>query len=373
MDCTANEQLMSDFFLRFNQKILENRIPLTGCIELTKRCNFNCVHCYLPDRHSYDTEPSNELDTPTLLKIIDDISDAGCLFLLLSGGEPLLRKDFNEIYTHAKNKGMMVSVFTNGSVINQKHIELFRQLPPMAVEISLYGASEQTYKKITGCSSSFRKVMTNIERLKTNDVPIILKTILMDYNRDEFKDIESIAKKFNVKFLFDAQIIPRLNGNQEPLARRLTPEEAVDIEFSDPSRAMAWKKFYERGNTHPNPHQKLYTCSAGKRSFHISSQGILRPCLMVEEPSANLNNSRFIKGWTHDLDRLNKMMLNDSSRCISCDFINLCGYCPPFSKLEDGTNESYHEFLCRFGRLRYEKISEISNLAPNQQEALNEQ
>ena len=107
----------NDYLEKFRLKAVEKRIPVSGSIELTYRCNLRCIHCYLDRRSNLESTIARELTTQQIIAIIDQISDAGCLFLLLTGGEPLSRNDFPEIYRHAKKRGMILTVFTNGTLI----------------------------------------------------------------------------------------------------------------------------------------------------------------------------------------------------------------------------------------------------------------
>ena len=133
--------------LKYLQRtFIKKRVPVTGSINLTHRCNLNCVHCYLGGRDSEIRSPNAELNTEQWLEIIDQVTDVGCLDLLLSGGEVLLRPDFETIYQKAVSNGLLVTVFTNGTLLNGKILSLFADLPPQYIEISLYGATAHTYE-----------------------------------------------------------------------------------------------------------------------------------------------------------------------------------------------------------------------------------
>jgi len=154
MECTETSLSSGVEFVRaFNQKSAKLRIPLSGSLELTRHCNLSCIHCYATDS-SGDILPGDsrqrEMETTKILSVIDEICEAGCLYLLITGGEPLLRKDFPEIYRYAKRKGLVITVFSNGILIKEEIIELFKVLPPHVVEISLYGATAETYEKSPG-------------------------------------------------------------------------------------------------------------------------------------------------------------------------------------------------------------------------------
>src|SRR4030042_3273966 len=102
-----------DFSKRFHDKILSRRIPTDGSIEVTARCNLRCVHCYINLPLNDHAAQEKELSYKEFCNIIDQIVDEGCLWLLLTGGEPFIRQDFLDIYTYAKKKGMLITIFTN--------------------------------------------------------------------------------------------------------------------------------------------------------------------------------------------------------------------------------------------------------------------
>jgi radical SAM protein with 4Fe4S-binding SPASM domain len=354
MDCHAQEFVNERFLSRFRQKSLKERIPVAGSIELTTHCNYRCVHCYLSESQRRRPYP-HEMDTDTVLDLIDQLVDAGCLNLLITGGDPLLRKDFQVIYTHAKHKGLVVTVFTNASPVSEEHGRLFRDLPPVSVEISVYGASPKVYEQVTGVPGSFERAMAGIDILQQNGVRIVFKTILMDINYHELPALKQMARERGVDFRFDPMIVPRLDGDCSPLDRRLTPEEVVEIEFQDEKRAGDWKDLWGKQGTYPCD-GRMYVCGAGRTSFHITSDGMLRPCLMAAEPSWDLKKGRFMVGWTSELARVGEYRLPDDSPCSFCDKISLCGYCPPFFGLESGLRDRGTEFMCRVGHLRHQRI-----------------
>jgi MoaA/NifB/PqqE/SkfB family radical SAM enzyme len=144
------------------------RIPITGSFELTFRCNLRCVHCYcnLPPNDQDAIE--KELTTEEVFDIFDQIAEAGCLWLLITGGEPLLRKDFLEIYTYAKKKGFIITLFTNGTLITEEIADYLKEWPPNKVEITLYGVTSETYERVTGISGSFKRCKRGIKDMLRN-------------------------------------------------------------------------------------------------------------------------------------------------------------------------------------------------------------
>lgn len=360
MECTQIQapELSNEEYLReFNKKVAQRRIPLSGNLALTHRCNVRCVHCYIGKEAAARENPGKELGTRRWKTIIDEITEAGCLFLLITGGEPLLRKDFGEIYRHARTNGLLVTVFTNGTLISEDILQLFREFPPKTVEITVYGATPGTYEKITGVKGSYERCLEGIRRLMDFQINVRLKTILMKQNRHEFFKMEKMAGELGVKFRFDAAIFPGLNGDKAPIGLRVPAEDAVEKEFSDENRRQQWKDFL--GGMPKLPVQdSLYQCGAGWTHFHIDPYGNLRPCLMVTDLEYNLVNGVFFTGWKEVMPRIRERKPGTGFRCNQCEKKVLCGFCPGFFQLENGGEEVYSEYLCAMGHLRFEKINE---------------
>jgi radical SAM protein with 4Fe4S-binding SPASM domain len=306
----------------------------------------------------HDQNLNQELSTDQWKKIMDDITEAGCLFLLFTGGEPFLRKDFCALYAHAKKNGLLVSIFSNGTLINKKILDLFADLPPKTVEITLYGATQQTYEKITGVRGSFENCMKGINSLKKQKINLRLKTVLMKQNQAEFLAIENLAKELDLKFRFDGALFPTLDGQKHPIEFRVDAEEVVEKEFSDSARFEEWREFFlTYGDTPEGSH--LYRCGAGTSYFHISTWGDLQPCLMVPGLQYNLVQGHFSEGWNTVMPQLKTRKIKSDHVCSGCEKKNLCGFCPGFFELETGSEELLSEYLCKMGQIRYIRLNQV--------------
>lgn len=356
MDCPQTDLLGNQEYLeQFNMQVLKQRVPLTGSIEFTARCNLRCIHCYLSQGPNQPTGINTELTTGQWRDVIDQITEAGCLYLLITGGEPFLRKDFSEIYAYVKSKGLLITVFTNATRVNQALVELFKDLPPQAVEVTLYGATPQIYENITGIKGSYHACMRGLEMLVNQGIHVKIKTILMAPNRHEYFDIKLLAEKLGLAFRSDAAVFPRFNCDKSPLKLRIPPKEAVGIEFSDPGIAALWQDYSQRMKNRAGS-DALYICGAGVSSYHIDASGNLKPCLMASHPSCNLLESTFKQGWEKDIQKIRRKKLDHDSPCSQCNKKTLCGYCPPFFELETGKESLPSNYLCAMGQHRYDML-----------------
>lgn len=337
----------SDFAIYLQEKTGQKRYPFCGTIELTPHCNLKCVHCYVSQCHW----EGNILSYPELCRLLDQFADAGCLWLLLTGGEPLLRPDFLDIYTYAKKKGILVSFFTNGTLITPEMADYLSEWGPRAVEITLYGATRQTYEAVTGVSGSYDRCLQGIELLVERHIPLRLKAVVLTVNKDEVEGMKQYAQNLGVPFRYDPAIMPRLDQGLEPCHFRLTPEEVVEIEMADPERVQSWNEFYQ---THQGPvaGDSLYLCNAGRYSFFMDSFGRLSLCLSARSPSYDLRQGSFAEAWHDFLPQVLSQKASTASRCRGCELVDLCGRCAAWAELETGDPQSEVEWLCRLAHLR---------------------
>lgn len=344
-----------DFSQNLHNKGAEKGTPLNGEIDLTYHCNLKCGHCYGV------CEPAKkELTTEEVIRVLDEIRQAGCLWLLLSGGEPLLRKDFWEIYAYAKKEGFIITLFSNGTLITPELVSRLREYPPFSVEVSLYGATRETYERVTGVPGSFERCIKGIHLLLKHGLPLKIKTTVLTLNQDELWQMKKyVEEELGVEFRFDAVISPKLNGSKEPCSLRIPPEEVVKLDLADEKRLEGWKEVCERfwGPLHSDT---LYNCGAGVSSFHIDPYGVLRICCMARTPSSDLRQSSFQEGW----QKLHKFRVQKSfstnSKCRDCE-IALCDWCPGWAQVENGNLETPVEYLCRIAHLQARAFGMIKN------------
>jgi len=337
---------------QFSQQIHKNaapkRIPIGGGLEPTFRCNLKCVHCYA-DCEAKKGQP--ELSFQEVCGILDEIADEGCLWLLITGGEPLIRQDFLDIYTYAKKKGFIVTLFTNGTLITEEITKCFRRWRPFNVEITLYGATRETYEKVTRVPGSFAKCQKGIELLLRAGLPLQLKSIIMTLNRHELGELKKFSESRGMPFLFDPILSPRLDQSRDPCAYRLSPREVVELDVSDSERLQQWKEYLADFRGQPTS-DHLYICGAGQTSFFINPYGELQFCVLSRSPSYNLREGTFADGWHNFFGKIRDRRVRNDFPCKKCDLISLCGQCPGWSHLEHGNGDTRVEYLCQIAHLR---------------------
>src|SRR5438093_8084916 len=228
-----------EFSERFSQRLSGGRFPLSGQWEITCRCNLRCIMCYT-DCFNSPEMIQQELNLPEIVRIMDEIQEAGCLELCLTGGEPLARRDFLDIYTYAKQIGFLVTVFTNGTLITPKIADYWVQYPPAMIEISFHGLTEQSFDQITQGPGSYARCLEGIGLIRERNLPLMLKTTGMTINRHEVLKIKEFVDRLgedgagNVQYKFGSDIRPRLDGSEDILQYQLPIEDVRSIEQADP-------------------------------------------------------------------------------------------------------------------------------------------
>ena len=367
MDCAGVPEIGLDEWVKALLPRWSERLPLMGSFELTYRCNLDCVQCYCNLPPHDQKARSQELSLAEIRDIIDQVAEEGCLWLLLTGGEPLLRPDFLEVYAYAKRAGMLVTLFTNGTLVNAEVADYLAEWPPRKVEITLHAVTRETFEEVTRVAGSYDRCMRGIEILLERDVPLNLKTTVTTLNRHELWATKEYAESRGVEHRFDGLLIPRLDGSRQPYSVRLTPEELVGLDLQDQKRSQALEKVFEE-LWGPSLRDDLYVCGAGKRSFHIDPTGRLSLCIMNRAHTFDLREGAFGSGWREFIPRVRSLKSEGAAKCRTCPLISLCGQCPSWSYLEHRDLETPVEYLCSLANRRAEAFRPGYHKKENQDE-----
>ncbi len=338
------------------RRVAGRRVPLGGTLELTRRCNNRCRHCYNNLPAGDPAALAAEMGTVEVCRLIDELAAAGCVWLLLTGGEILLRPDFIEIYDHAKANGFLVTLFTNATLVTAELADRLARAGPFSIEVTLYGATRATYEAVTGVSGSFGRCLRGIAHLKDRGLPLKLKSTLLTVNRHEIWEMQRFAEEdLGLSFRFDAQLNARCDCSQAPLMVRLTPEEVVALDLADPEREAALRELAGRGvpsDGLAGGRRTLYVCGGGAHSFAVDPYGRLRLCALSSGAGYDLRSGSFAEGWERHLAREREQAMDPGSKCARCALNALCGICPANGALECGDPRQPVDFLCRVAHLR---------------------
>lgn len=346
---------------RLQARAVALRIPLEGTVELTRRCNLRCIHCYLGGRPDAG---DREMPTAAARRVLGQLVEAGTLHLTLTGGEPLLRGDFPELYGRAASAGMLVTVFTNATLVDAAIVRLFREHPPRRVEVTFPGATRDTFEAISRVSGSFSRCREGVRRLLDAGVRVSLKTVVMRRNLGEIAAIEEIAREYGVPFRYDTALFPGLPdaaGSQRPSPGelselRVSPEEAVALDAASPARRAPWLAAHATDPA-PDGSRLLFRCGAGLTNFHVDHEGFLTPCLLIPGTRHDLKSASFAEGWDGPVAALRGQLAREGFACAGCDAGSLCAACPALFALEGGAPDAPSAYHCRTGRERYARLT----------------
>jgi len=362
----------------FGEKLynpIKSRYPIKGQIDLTYRCNLNCVHCYckgseeiyaprstlqasgnLPENQTPKTE-NRELTTEEWKKILDEIHQEGCLWLCFTGGEPLLREDFLDIYSYAKAKGFIITIFTNGLLLTGRISDYLHKSPPESIEITLNGITKDTYENITQVKDSFERIISVIKELADKNLPLILKSNCLRQNKNEIGKVKAFTDellgkgKRRWRFKYDPVIYPRLNGDKTSSNCRLSFEGLLEVRMSEPE---LWEE-YQKGLYADFPDLErdkdfLYRCSAWLEQFFINPYGRLKFCQFSDKFSVDLKTASFKEGFYEVFPQLLKERFKTDSECKNCLLRSICYTCPARAFLETGDEEAPVEYCCQLAK-----------------------
>jgi radical SAM protein with 4Fe4S-binding SPASM domain len=333
----------------------ERRLPVQGTVETTFRCNLNCVHCYVNEPAGSAAVRERELGLVRLKALVDEIVEAGCLSVLLTGGEVLVRPDFPELYLYAIQKGLRVTLFTNGTLVTDAIADLLDRYRPMMVEVSLYGATPETYERITRVPGSYAKCLQGIDRLRARGIPLKLKTMAMTWNVDEIGAMRALAAGRGLEFKHDGLLNARVDcGASRNGELQLRPEQVVALDLRDPERRRALREACDEAlQAGEKPAEEyVYGCGAGRNSFTVDPYGRLQMCQLSRRAYFDLKEAPFAGGWNDLFPMLRERRWQSNSVCRSCSLISLCGSCPGAAELEHGDVEAMVAHFCEITHLR---------------------
>jgi radical SAM protein with 4Fe4S-binding SPASM domain len=344
----------------FSQSIHEHysgqRVPLNVSIEITRRCPLECLHCYNNLAMGDQDARNSELSKEEHFRLLDDLVDIGCFWLLYTGGEIFARKDFLEIYTYAKRKGFLVTLFTNGNLVTEKIADYLEEWPPFAIEITLYGRTKETYEALTGIPGSYERCLRGVSLLRDRGLPLKLKTVPTTINKHEVVAMKDfVEQELHLDFKFDSLVNPRIDCSQSPLAVRLSPEEVVALDFYWPKVAAEHRKTAERElqqSTIPAQSETVHSCGGGVNSFAIDPYGQMSICVLSHQDTYDIRSGSVREGWQQFLLKVRTRVRKRITKCATCRIRSLCAMCPANGELENGDPESPVDFLCEVAHLR---------------------
>jgi len=353
---TASAALPTDYgplVRELHRRAAERRQPINGTFELTERCDLACRMCYLSQAPGDAALRAKELSAAAWLKLARQAADNGMVFLLLTGGEVFLRPDFFEIYTPLTRLGLVLTLFTNGTLITDAIAARLAEAPPSRTEITLYGATAATYEAVTGVPGSYDRCCAGIEALVKQRVPLGLKTTITRQNVDELDAMRQMAHAWGLPFSAGWLLSKRRDGAPSGVEDcRLSAPDCVALEATDRASAAEWTEAALRESS--LSHDRNFYCQAGQAAFVVNPRGEMNPCLDLTQPAARPLETGFRAAW-EQVQRFVDSAPPLAAACLACDVRTYCPCCPAWAQLETGTLTEPVPYLCEIARARKER------------------
>lgn len=353
---TASAVLPTDYGTlvhELHRRAAAQRQPVNGTFELTERCNLACRMCYVRQAPDYAAQRAKELSSTAWLELARQAVDNGMVFLLLTGGEVFLRRDFFELYVPLTRLGLILTLFTNGTLITDAVAAHLAEAPPSRTEITLYGATAATYEAVTGVPGSYARCCAGIEALVKHRVPLGLKSTLTRRNVGELDAMRHLAHAWGLPFSAGWLLSKRRDGVRSEVEDcRMSAAECVALEAIDRASADEWTEAALRESSLGNDYN--FYCQAGKAAFVVNPRGEMNPCLDLAQPAARPLEIGFRTAWER-VQRFVDSAPPLAAACLACDARGYCARCPAWSSMETGTLTDPVPYLCKIARARKER------------------
>lgn len=358
------------------------RLPLTGAFELLPVCNLHCKMCYVRKSMKEVNEMGGLLPADQWLDFAGQAKEEGMLYPLLTGGEPFVRQDFQEIMEKMQEMGLQISINSNGTLIDQAMAKWLGKHCPTRINITLYGASEESYQNLCGDGDAFNRVRRAAEYLKKYHIPVKFNTSITPENVNDLEEIMTYAKSVDIPIQVATYMFPPVRRNQDMVGKnhRLSPERAAlarvkaDMLQSDSrwfrSQVARWSHFVsvtdEMLQAGANEESCKMTCRAGRCSFWLDWQGNLGNCGMYSSVKVPVKGSSFAKAWKQVVEETEQVRF--SPVCTNCPNFRLCHVCIAMVYNECGDSNGRPEYLCRMNQASayyYQKYARLLSEDPD--------
>jgi MoaA/NifB/PqqE/SkfB family radical SAM enzyme len=343
-------------YLRSDLSIKYPRLPLDGTFDLTYRCDNSCRHCWLRLPPGAEEEQA-ELSIDEIKSIVDQARRMGCRSWHISGGEPMMRSDFPEIFDYITGRSISYTINTNGTLITPEIAELFRRDGRKFV--ALYGASAKVHDYVTRNLGSFEATMKGFELLKDIGAEFTVQLIPMKDNYHQFQDMVKLAKSLSPRWRVGAPWLylsacgsPK--RNEEIAAQRLSAKEVIALD--NPKLLDAEGNKNEHSHLiAPSDGMLFASCAQNRREFHIDPYGQMTFCGFIKDPNLryNLREGSFQEAWEEFIPSLaDKVQCGKeySENCGSCNLRSDCRWCPVYAFLEHGRYCAKIDYLCEVAK-----------------------
>ena len=338
-----------------------NKVPLAGSFELTPRCTLNCKMCYIHRKENDKSAITLEKDAKYWIDLAEKARDSGMLLLLLTGGEPMLRPDFDEIYVACKKLGLLVAVNTNATLIDDAKIRLFKEYPPHKVNVTLYGASPETYGKLCGSESAYSKVTDAIRKMVDAGIKVKINYSITPDNVADIPEINAFAKELGLQTTAASYMFTPTRGGACEF--RLSPEGAAKAKLDWLRHSLDKEDFIKAIKSESSPPSGDVMCSepincrAGLSTFWVTWQGEMSLCGMMDNPKFPITD--FTESWRLICAERDKIYL--PAKCNGCEYRKDCDMCAAVAIAETGKSDCVPDYACKKAHEYASLIDSIRN------------
>ncbi len=343
--------VMDDLVLR----TVERHLPFSVHLDLTYRCNERCVHCYL------DHEDYGEMTTAEVKRVLDELAEAGTLFLTLSGGEIFLRQDFFELLEYARALHFDVSLKTNALLINPERAQKLQELGVRKIQVSIYSADPEIHDGITMVPGSLRRSVEAMRLVKSLGLIVTIACPLMKQNLTAYRSVLSLAEELDVPYVLDLTITPMIDGNHSTVNHRVKAQDLLPVLQDSrlnpklgisPLASVTSDSAVSSGVPLPAESDDL-PCSAGHNTCYISPYGEVFPCVQLPVAAGNVRQRKFEDIWyrSPEMRRVESIRESQLTHCGNCSIRSYCERCPGLALMEGGDLMGAYERACEMAEL----------------------
>ena len=350
MDFLDGENTVEKMLIKHGVK---DKRPASGTLELTPLCNMNCDMCYVHLSNEEMNKQGKILDIDKWLDLVDQLEKAGVLFIMLTGGEPLLFPGFKELYLKLKRMGMVITVNTNGALIDEKWAAFFGENKPRRINITLYGNDEKTYRDLCHYPGGFEKTVRAIKLLKDHGVKVKMNGSVTKANFDQIDDMYWIAQELDVPLHMDTYMLPGLKDRFKAFEEqsRLSPEGVAQARIKVLKNELGDEVFLNYVDSMLMKVKQQYNygcgieCQAGNSSFMVNWQGLMKPCVSLFTPAVDVFKTGFENAWKQIVTESKELKINE--KCAQCKLRPLCNTCVATANWETGSFTEIPEYCCK--------------------------
>ena len=357
------------------RKAYISKTPLSGAFEISPLCNMDCKMCYVRMTKQEMNKVGRQRTVDEWIEIAEQAKEMGTLFILLTGGEPFLQKDFKELYIKLYNMGFILSINTNATLITEKEVEWLKKHKPMKVNVTLYGDCNETYERLCNNPKGFDQATRGIKLLQYASIRVKINASMTPFNEDDLEGIYKFGEENNLVVQATSYMYPPIRKDESSVGvnNRFTAKEAADNYIKIRKLRMDEKKFdlfiqkLEEGiNTDDELIDECMDiedgegmkCRAGASTYWISWDGKMMPCGMMTKPYYYPFEIGFKKAWENIVEDSQKIRL--PLECSSCKKRESCRVCAAMCLAEEGNFNKKPSYVCEMTEELIEEVKRIS-------------